>query len=503
MKSIKLKVVAVIALVATFAVGGVHSASAADTIDPSKPVSLTINKYEGDPTPTAPNAVPVAPTNGAKPLDGAQFKIEAVNGIDLSTQAGWSNAALLTDADKGNDPTVTYTDVTTLTTSAGTATISTSTNTAFKVGMYRVTELQKAGYTIAPPFYVTLPYSDPATGAWTYNLNVYPKNQNVTPTKTVNDSVATVGKNLTYTIKAPVPAGTLDRFNVVDTLVSELALQSSPAAQVTVVGASALTLDPGDYSVTYDNNILKVVFSTSGLQKLQNARVGDPTLAVQVVFEAKVLSVPSADATVKNTASIELPNAGSVQTGQTATVLANVNITKSSTSSGVTADQLNGATFEVYRCSDPDADGKFTLDGSALVISNVATTTATDPQTTNATLVTAGGTADNATKSSITGYGLPYSSAGSDGAVVVNKFCVLETKAPAGFVRNPEVLPLTNWDPATHTYSIDVNNVKDSLLGQLPATGAFGIVIIFLIGIALLGRGFYTSRRDNEKAATA
>ncbi|WP_124055306.1 SpaH/EbpB family LPXTG-anchored major pilin [Arcanobacterium ihumii] len=503
MKTLKKRVAGAVAFIVTFSMAGIQVATAADVVDVNHNVSLTINKYEGDPQTTAPNTVPTAPTNGAKPLDGAQFKIEKVNEVDLSTQAGWTTASLLTDADKGNDPAVTYTNIDTVTTAGGKATISTATNTNFKVAMYRVTELQKTGYTVAPPFYVTLPYSDPANGTWTYDLNVYPKNQNVTPTKTVNDSVATVGKNLTYTIKAPVPAGTLDRFNVVDQLISELALQNSPAAKVTVTGTSPVTLDPvADYALTYDANTLRVNFSAMGLQKLQTARVSDSTLAVQVVFEAKVLSVPTADATVKNTATVELPNSGSVQTGATATILANLKITKTSTASGVTKDQLNGATFEIYRCSDANSDGKYDLQGSPLVVSNVATTTAQDPQTTNATLITAGGTADNATDSTITGYGLPYSSAGSDGAPVVNQFCALETKAPTGFVRNPEVLPIKTWDAATHTYSLSVDNVKNSLFGQLPATGAFGIVIIFLIGLALLARGFYTSRRDN-KTATA
>ncbi|MDU0479854.1 SpaH/EbpB family LPXTG-anchored major pilin [Staphylococcus chromogenes] len=460
-------------------------AAPAGVIDPSAQVSLTINKYIGEVGNTATPA-PDSPQ--------INFKIEKVSGVDLTTQDGWTTLAGLTAA---NAPIDSGFAAVTLPIVGGKATIDTATNSAFTVGVYKVTELNTAGYSTAAPFLVTLPYNG-TDGTWQYNQTVNPKNQNVQPNKQADDSQATLGGNMTYTINAPVPAGEMDRFNIVDPMQAGLTLNAGSAV-VTATGATPPTLAVGtDYTITDTGNTLRVDFTDAGITKLETARTTDPTLQVSVKFTAKVTSIPTTGQIV-NTATIELPNGASVTTdvpvdtdpntpdGPTSTNYGNLTITKT----GGTATEMNGAQFQVYQCQ-PDAAnaGKYQLLGTPLTVATTADGTATAD-----TLTTANDT--------VQAFGLPASSfSGGATGTVTNQYCVLETKAPAGFVRDPEPRPVTYTagTNAAGTFTVTVNNVKDSIIGQLPATGAWGIVILFLLGLLLLARGLYTSYKDNKAA---
>lgn len=453
-------------------------------IDSAHAVSLTINKYLGDPGDTS-TPLPDSPQ--------VKFRIEKVSGVDLTTQAGWTTLAGLTAANAPIDNSFTPVDLPIV---GGKATINTAGNSQFTVGVYRVTELNTAGYSTAAPFLATLPFSSP-DGTWNYDQVVNPKNQKVQPNKQADDSQATLGGTMGYTINAPVPAGAMDRFVITDPLQAGLTLNAG-SAQVSAIGTSAPALAAGtDYEISEVNNTLAVTFTPDGLRKLETARKTDPSLQVSVKFTAKVSSIP-ANGTITNTAEISLPNGAFVNTDvdtdanpatpavPTSTTFGDLTITKT----GGTATEMNGAQFQIYQCQ-PDAAnaGKYQLLGNPLTVA-----TAADGSATNATLTTTNDTA--------LAYGLPASSF-SGGAIgtVANTYCALETKAPSGYVRNPEP-QLINYDSANRKFSVTINNVKDSIIGQLPATGAWGIVLIFIVGLLLLARGLYTSYKDN-KAQTA
>lgn len=448
----------------------------AHQIDPNATGTLNIFKYEGDP---GTEYVDAAPT-GATPLPGVTFNVQRVDGVDLTTQDGWAELATMTPTNlQGN----TLGATTAVTTGAnGQATFT------GPVGVYLVTETAFGSYTVAPPFLITLPYAG-ENGAWQYERNVYPKNQNVKPDKQVNDNDAALGENLHYTINAPVPAGDLDTLTITDPLNANLALVADSA----VVTAENVTFVDGDYTVSYADNTLVVDFTEAGLAKLQTARVGAPDLAVSVAFDAEVASLPT-DGVITNTATVTYPNGATLNTDvdvngtptPTSTTFAPITITKTGTGLE-SGDTLDGAVFEVYHCNAQDE-----LLGEALTIA----TTNTGP---TATELTTGGFANG--QSTVTGFGLPATSfSGGNTGSVENTYCVLETQAPTGFVRNPEPQPV-NYDSASNTFTVSVNNQKDSIFGQLPATGAWGIVIAFLIGLALLARGLYTSYRDNKATA--
>ncbi|QMV84636.1 SpaH/EbpB family LPXTG-anchored major pilin [Corynebacterium hindlerae] len=450
-------------------------------IDPKAQVTLTIKKYLGEIGDTS---------NG---LDGAQFKIEKLNDVDLTTQAGWEKLAGLTAA-TAND----VTEIKTVTTAnGGTATVSTADTPNFTVGAYKITELNRAGYTTAAPFLITLPYNDAQSGNWNYTREVAPKNQNVQPNKQVDDSKGALGGTLTYTVNAPVPAGAMDRFIITDKLVDNLQLTSQSIVVGTTGKSTVALASPGDYTLSEDNNTVTVTFTREGMNKLQEARKDDPTLQVTVKFDAKVVSIPT-DGKINNTATISLPNGAEVTTdvpadtdpntpdGPTSTTFGDLTITKTGSDNKA---ELDGATFQIYQCQKQE-DSTWQLLGQPLTVSR-------DQQASDLkdTIETTGGTAE------AKAYGLPASSfSGGATGVVANQYCVLETKAPKGYVRNPDPQPV-NYEPTSRAFTATVNNAKDSIIGQLPATGAWGIVLVFLVGIALLARGLYTSYKDNKQSA--
>ena len=83
-------------------------------------------------------------------------------------------------------------------------------------------------------------------------------------------------------------------------------------------------------------------------------------------------------------------------------------------------------------------------------------------------------------------------------------FYVVETEAPAGYIRNPDVTNVT-VDAAETTKTITVKNIPDSGNGgkgwlfNLPKTGAAGVVIFALAGVCLVCFGIFVFMRNRKK----
>ena len=456
--------------------------SAASVIDATKPVKLTITKYLGDPGDTS------------TPLADSEFKVERVD-VDLTKQEGWKQLSGYTAANARIDSN--FAAVTKKTDSNGVATFD-----ELKVGAYKVTETNRAGYTTAPPFLVTLPHD--VEGKWVYEQTVEPKNQKIVPSKQVKDAGATIGTQLTYTVNAPVPADALTSFIIQDPLNTALSVETKDV-KVSLDGASnRATLAASDYSITLDaaTNTLQVEFTKDGLAKLQKARKGAPGLKVLVEFPATITKAPEGGE-ITNTAKILLPNGAEVDTNgddpattdvednPTKTTFGTLTITKTS-GNAKEGDSLDGAEFELYQCKKEGENWQ--LLGKPL---NMATTESGNQAT---TIKTSGstGTAPSL-KSEAKGYAIPVQSFAAATGVTTKDYCVLETKAPKSFVRN-EVPQHVTVDAAAKTLSVTVDNQRNSVLGQLPATGAWGIILVFLVGLALLARGIYTSYKDSRTA---
>ncbi|MDK8760153.1 SpaH/EbpB family LPXTG-anchored major pilin [Corynebacterium pseudodiphtheriticum] len=484
------------------------TAAQADLIDSNKTGTLTIKKLLGDPERGDDGATHSgAPTGDVTPLAGAVFNIERLN-IDLTELSGWSQLNDLVDNPQniagferhaqqpaeGEQSKTTGAD--------GEAAFS-----GIPVGVYVVTEQPRDGYSTSAPFLVSLPYSDGQTGKWEYTRTVYPKNQELRPNKQVDAQGATLGSNMKYTINAPVPAGELNRFKITDQLVQQLQLVTTgdQAPSVSVSPSGELTAD--DYSLATDNNTLTVEFTEAGRRKLEGLRQANPNLQVHVQFEAKVVSLPAQGASITNTAKVEYPNGAEVTTDSpaaegedpkpTRTDYANLTITKFTNDQEGDAN-LAGAEFNLYRCVGEE------LKGEAIPVST-SETLATDFDAAGAATLTTVKSEENEREGVFRGYGIPVRTFAAGGTATQNyNYCVVETKAPAGFIRNPEVHKVDLQEATANQaaeLSVRVENQRDNFLSSLPATGAWGIILVFLVGLGLLARGFYTSRKDGRATA--
>ncbi|MDO5099026.1 MAG: SpaH/EbpB family LPXTG-anchored major pilin [Corynebacterium sp.] len=464
--------------------------SAAHTMDLNQPVSLTIKKRQGDPLDDA-QAAALLPG-----INDAEFKIEKITlrdqgqDVALNTDKAFQLLKDMTAEQLGNSQVQELVRV--KTTGNGEVTVDQTTNPGFTAGVYRVTELQSGEYSVAKPFLVVLPTTD-ASGKWVYSRDVIPKGQPVKPTKTVEPINATVGNTLSYTISAPVPPGEISRFTILDTLVQDLSVANVVSVKAVAGGGVNEDLTNGNYyqQVAAGQN-LSLTFNQDGFNKLMELRKAQPELKVVVSFTATVNSVPGTGI-ITNFASVELPNGlqldTKVQGEPTSTTFGDltVNLTADGAQPG---ENVAGGQFELYRCEDT-GNNKWRVQGDPVPMNEVAQG---NQILTKIESKDFGGAQQGESKA--LGFNVPTKYSNSNGDL---KFCVIQTKAPEGYMRNPEPQPV-QVDQAGRVLTANVVNYKDSIIGQLPATGAKGVGLILLLGLLLTARGLYTSYRDRKVA---
>ncbi|GAB2469713.1 LPXTG cell wall anchor domain-containing protein [Xylanimonas ulmi] len=147
----------VVALGATLApvAAATPAAASSAVIDPTRLGSLTVHSYRmGD------------DVSSARPASGERFAVAQVDGVDLTSDSGWREAARLASGGQGI-PNLGPADLR-VTDGSGQASFS-----RLPVGLYRVEQLAVGG---VAPFYVTIPMTDPDDGAsWLYDVDVHPK----------------------------------------------------------------------------------------------------------------------------------------------------------------------------------------------------------------------------------------------------------------------------------------------------------------------------------------
>lgn len=493
-KTLALAAAAVFATATPLALGPTAPLAVAQNtqgVDINARTSLTIDKRLGE-------------LDSTTPLEGSSFLIERVQMTNpLNTAAGWREASDIVAAG-AEAAEVTGESQTQKTSSEGQAKFS---NLA--VGMYRVTEVQNGNYTVAAPFLVTLPLIE--DGVVNYDPTISPKNQLLLPTKAADDTNVTVGGDIVYTIKAPVPAGdvlqdgtrTINQFRIVDQLQTGLTYNQSEPARVTVTGGPAGAAfesgDDGDYTVAWDtaSNTLTVNFTEAGRTKLADWRASNPGLTVNVAFNATVNQIP-ANGRFENTAQVFIPNAEKPidTTPETdddgtddAVTTQYVDVAVSKTVNGENVDEDAtgaGAKFEIYACT-ANGDSYTVADNAA----PLAGTNAEGTATAGTTITTAGGSVDTAAVAN--GYALQFDPG--------KQYCAVETQAPSGYLLNPDPTPLDSTGETADgrpIYTATVNNVRDNIFGRLPATGERTMIALLAIGLVLFAGGAaYQLRRNN------
>ncbi|GAB3694011.1 SpaH/EbpB family LPXTG-anchored major pilin [Corynebacterium nasicanis] len=432
-------------------------------------------------------------------LEGVTFQLQQVTNVDLSTNEGWAAASKIANGAADAVTPVLDEGITQTTGANGEAVFS-----GLQFGLYLVTEtVVPEGVVPSAPFYVFVPMTSLAsdgtpTTAWNYNPVVYPKNTSSTATKEVVDADDNVGDSITYTIKSDIPAvatnaTTITKYIVQDDL-DEEQLTTTPG-QITVGLSDGTVFAQGtDYTVTVNaaTQQVEIVFTAAGLQKLTDAKTANSAVQVVTTIEADVKEIGGTDGIVKNQA-IVITNNGSgggdttTTTNEVETKWGKVTINKKNEA----GETLAGAEFQLYRC-EPGADGGSVLIGGPLTVG----TGVTEPNTfvTNA-------------QGTFTIDGLHVTNLENHDDAINKFYCLVETKAPAGYAKlvepirfqlHPGAPGVTDVTGANIVYTADVLNVDDD--DFLPETGGMGVGLIIAAGAGIIGAGAYAARRNSAKS---
>ena len=437
-------------------------------IDFSKKGSITLHKKKGAESGTAATGQEMEGVPG-KPLAGVTYKITKLN-YDLQN-GDWSTFPKSAADVNEENKTSTVKDATT--DDDGKAAFE-----GLELGIYLVEETKAPdGIVAGAPFIVSVPMVNGARDAWNYDVVAYPKNTETTTEKTVKDADQNIQDAYTYTINADAPTWgegkSLTAFRFEDQLDKRLDFQ-----KVTEVKAGETTLAEGDYTVNNpaeSGNKLVVTLTEQGLAKVKS---GDK---MSLTFEVKRKEV--GDTTeLKNQADVIFnnPNTGNEVKNKTNEVVTYHGKLKVVKKGGKEAGKvLEGAVFELYQCTSASdlgskikignaenwttgADGTFTIDGLHV----------TDFE-------------DNKE------------------APATKKFCLVETKAPAGYAKleSPIEIDFTRENIAETgegddaiTLVSEIENIKQGT-PNLPMTGGAGVGILAAIGAAIVAAGAWFARR--------
>ena len=353
--------------------------------------------------------------------------------------------------------------------------------TDLPLGIYLVEETNAPdGIVAGAPFIVSVPMVNEASDAWNYDVIAYPKNTETKTEKTVKDADQNIQDAYTYTINADAPtwgAGkSLTAFRFEDQLDQRLDFQ-----KVTEVKAGETALGAGDYEVNNpaeNGNKLVVKLTDQGLAKVKS---GDK---MSLTFEVKRKEV--GDTTeLKNQADVIFnnPNTGNEvknKTNEVVTYHGKLKVVKKDGKED--GKVLEGAEFELYQCTAANK-----LGGKLTVKEQDKWTTGAD--------------------GTITIDGLHVTDFADNAQVTdIKKFCLKETKAPAGYAlpENPvteieftrENIAKTGeleGDDAVTLVS-EIENIKRDT-PNLPMTGGAGVGILAAIGAAIVAAGAWFARR--------
>lgn len=172
-------------------------AHATATIDPTAEGSVTIHRFAGHSTA---DTNPTPGLAGRTPLDGIEFSLQRVEGVDLTAPEGWHiveslNVQQVLDASDEfslGPPTQRTT---------GTGQPGTAHFPGLEPGVYLITETH-AVTKPNEPFLVSVPTPDPPS--WRYDVHVYPKNRlsggpvpGPTPTSDIEESTTKIDPRTT------------------------------------------------------------------------------------------------------------------------------------------------------------------------------------------------------------------------------------------------------------------------------------------------------------------
>lgn len=471
--------------------------------------------------------------NSADAVPGAEFTVTPVTqvkvgndkkDVNLKTFEGWKDISKVISGLNANpEDTTLYT----LGTAVGPQTTDTDGKAVFSnlnIGLYKVVETKvPAGYTGTTTFFMTIPQvtgSDSANATYKYDVNVFPKNTDVSKTlgKTLDDgSFVGAGDTANYTITAATTtvankgasgyvAKDFTDYAIFDDA-PNAAYSNITAAAVKEVKVGDTALEAADYEVsviTAESSADKfskglaaghtriiVKFKDTGLNKIASAKNDDDNVKVSMKVSLTLKDTDLPD-TVTNKAGYVPgynPDTPGVPTPDPVTP---PTPTPDNPTPGIVETKFGD--FKIKKVAAEN--NNTTLTGAeflAFATENDANACAAD--TTRA----AANCADKASKIEL--------KSGADGLTTAKKvklgkeFYVVETKAPAKYVLSSEVTKVTATADSATT-PIVIENVLSSDSGtwfNLPRTGAIGVGIFALLGAGLVAGGTAMHMRSRRR----
>ena len=388
------------------------------------------------------------------------------------------------------------------------------------LGLYQVQETKApAGYSAAEtkPFYMTLPMIQQVTTSvkkdtkYNYAPFVDPKNVDINDSvKKTKDTRKTVGAGdeISYTITADldkikakstdtITADEFKGYSVFDLAPANYFVSYKDVVKKVKAGDTMLT-PTKDYTVMNPTDVdgkkkIEITFTDSGREALATAANASVGKAAKVTVE---LTFKLAD-TAKLTTNSVTNEGGIVPSHDTGTTPSEVK-TKDN-------PKVDFATFQIKKVSSKDGS---VLSGAKFMLFSVKSdaegcTNAIKAGTTGADL-------DKVCKTKASaGFGEKVTAAntGLTEAYSVKRgeaFYAVETVAPTGYIRNPDVHSITvEANKTTETFPVEnlpeSGNDGKSWLFNLPKTGAAGVIIFALAGMCLVAVGMFIFLRNRKK----
>ena len=455
------------------------------------------------------------------PVKGAEFTVKKVTNVgkqsapNLKTQKGWKDLAAKVDG--LNDGSITPTFDTASEKKKETTDNGEAKFENLEIGIYQVTESKvPAGYSSdVKPFYITIPQILKAADGsnnptYKYDVEVKPKNKDVSSlvTKKADTSKTVVaGDTISYTIEAginktkdgkgsDVTKDDLQGYTVFDDALKDAYTDLASGVKKVTVGDQELILT-ADYTVDSANDTpedntrtrVQVKFTDSGLEKIAKAvnMKSDAKVKVDLIFTIK------ADYNKD-----EIVNKFGFTPGY--------NKTNGETKPDPVVPEKKGGTdpnpktmlrnFQIMKVSAKDSrtalkDAKFKIFASFDDAKKCAQDPSVDTNCANASSFDEKSTSDDGKTSEVK-------------AIVGQDFWVVETKAPDGYARlNTPTKVKINENKADNPYVVKIENIPTADSGlwfNLPKTGATGVIIFALAGLALVGvgTGMYLRTKKNS-----
>lgn len=475
---------------------GAPAAAPAAVIDENAPVTLTIDKRLNPTSIGGPGSGTTDPNATGNPLAGATFTGTL---LDVTAVKPEKLGDLNASNYKELGATATGTTVTGKTGDNGQLNFN-SDGTDFQQGIWLFTETIEGEVTdtvtqksykaseVAPstPFIVSLPYTNGEGNGWNYNVVVQPKNTTAGVTKEVKDADKNVGDTIQYVVHGNVPVvpkgEKLKGFRLEDTLDTENLEEID--AQVALSNGTELAA--GDYTLDINQNTGKVTLNFTNLDKLASLDAGT---TVDLTITAKVKELAGTDGIAVNKARqfVHYPNQDNeteTESNEVKSYWGQVKVVKTEEGSET---PLKGAEFELYRCAGTETQADQLKEQDKISIDGTSKWK----------------TADDGT---VLIDGIHVTDVEDDSTKINNSYCLVETKAPRGFVATNEVhsFKLTS-DQAT----LDADSPaqvekkienKRSDMPQLPLTGGMGIGILGALAVLVAGGALWFARRANKES---